>query len=397
MNYNQFSTDFTTIGYVAFWICASIIAIYWGTVLFSFISKREIVERQRKWLTASFVVSLIIWALLWDPAPYYDSYKHFIWLDQIRSQGGSLFKFLSEGIVGSRYGNYPGLIAFNILRYIVAVISEDNHFLPMICTAIVYTLVFYIVQDYFKKKELSCTWLFPCLTMVFSYLPYFMVVSGIRNALGASIAAYAIYKRIFKNKNLLYYFTISLIAVTVHPNVLLALVIGLVYPFFKGFKSIFILFAGALFLMIGVNYFQSSNVFFLSYIGNTISFYLNEGKYSGEMVTYIVDIVTLICTLFLLYINRRDLDEGNNDGLQFCIVYMVVCIATAFVGGTNFLTRSCYVLGPLIVFIIEPFSSCGYSIRERNGVINWIIMATIIVTSTINIGQGFLLLLAQFF
>ncbi len=401
MSSDLYSTSFSSIGLIAFFISMAVIVLFWISSFFSFILKREIVVKQQKILIAGFAVSLAIWALLWDPAPYYDSYRHFQWLDQIRSQiheqNLSLWRFLRDGFKGSTVGNYKSLIAFNVIRYFVTKISNNNHLLPFVCTLLDYYLICYIVTDYFESRKIKFNWLFPYTSICFSFIPYFMVVSGIRNALAAAITAFGIYRKIYKKKGNVEYFLITIIVATIHPNMLLPLVIGLIYPFCKGMKSIFILFGGVVFLRFGVNYLQRSSLSFISYLGNTISYYMNEGKYSGEMLNFTVDIVVIVSILIIIFLNRSSISKINTDGLQFCIVYMFVILATAFLGGTNFLTRSGYALGPFAVFIIEPLYQLKYSLAAPNGLANCFLMLITISACLINIVQGYWILLAQFF
>lgn len=397
MGSDLYSTSFTTIGYIAFWFAFAIILFFWTASAVSFISQREIVRRQQRYLFGSFVVALAVWALLWDPAPYYDSFRHFIWLDQIRSQELSLWEFLTEGFSGSRTGNYKGLIAFNILRHVVTKLSNDNHMLPFVSTTICYLIFYYIVTDFFKDKKIKYSLLFPSCVLCFSFMPYFMVVSGIRNALAASIAAFVLYQRIHKNKGIIYYIVGALIVITVHPSLMIPIAVGLVYPIFKGARSFYLLFIGMAFLSLGVNILMNSNISFLAYIGNAISYYLNEGKYFGEMITYVVDIVVLTSIIVFFYINRRELRRHSEKGFQFYRVYMVIVLAMAFLGGTNFLTRSGYVLGPLAVFLIDPIYQVMSSKFARHKFYNIVLGFIILIACLINIADGFILLLAQFF
>ena len=408
MNSDLYSTHFTTGGYIAFWVSAAIIGAFIAVAFISFILKREIIRSQIKTFLFVFLAALSVWAFLWDPAPYYDSYKHFQWLNQIRNQKIGLLSFLKNGFSGSKIGNYYGLIGFNILRYIVVTISSNNHVLPFLCTAIDYLIFYYVVIDFIDKEEIDFTWLFVVWAMSFSFLSYFMVVSGIRNALAASIAGLAIYNKLYKKHGHAEYVFLSVMAVTIHPNVALPLLIAIVYPLFKGIKSIFVLLFCILFIRFGYTVLQSSGIPFLSYVGGVIEFYIVDNQYHGEVTTYISDIVVILCSLMLFARNRRTLhlQSDNQIGemqnvesircVQFVLVYCLAVLSMAFVGGTNFLTREGYVLGILSVFYVKFFSSIHYTVSKEDFP-NVILLTVIIFTSLANIGSEFLLLLAQFF
>lgn len=408
MNSDLYSTHFTTGGYIAFWVSAVIIGTFIAVTFISFISKREIIRSQIKTLLFIFLAALSVWAFLWDPAPYYDSYKHFQWLNQIRNQKIGLLSFLKNGFNGSKIGNYYGLIGFNILRYIVVTLSSNNHMLPFLCTAIDYLIFYYVVIDFIDKEGINFTWLFVVWAMSFSFLSYFMVVSGIRNAFAASIAGLAIYNKLYKKHGYVEYVFLSVMAITIHPNVALPLLITIVYPLFKGIKSIFVLFFCILFLRFGYTFLQSSGIPFLSYVGGVIEFYIVDNQYHGEVTTYISDIIVIVCSLMLFARNRRTLlPQGDNQRgkvqnvgstrcVQFVLVYSLAVLSMAFVGGTNFLTREGYVLGILSVFYVKFFSSLHYTVSKEDFP-NVTLLAVIILASLANIGSEFLLLFAQFF
>ena len=402
MNYDLYSTQFTIVGYIAFWIAAVVIGTFLIVAFISFVSKKEVIRRQMKLLLLCFLVALSIWAFLWDPAPYYDSYKHFQWLDQIRKQNLGLLTFLRDGFQGSSIGNYHGLVAFNILRYVLVNISSNNHIFPFVCAAIDYFIFYYVVVDFFDRQKIKMTWLFVVWTMSFSFMSYFMVVSGIRNALAASVSALAIYNHLYKKHNLVEYFVLSIIAVTIHPNVIFPLLIAYVYPLFSGIKSVFVMILSAIFFRFGYIFLKLSGISFLEYIGEVIEFYLIDNQYYGELTTYIVDIVVILsCLLLLIRNDKTKIGDntnklGNENCAQFVFVYCVALLTLAFVGGTNFLTRGCYVLGTLSVFLVGQFSRMRFR-WCRQDIPNFILMGGIIIASLVNIGNEFMLLLAQFF
>lgn len=404
MNSNLYSTQFTLVGYAAFWVSAVVIGVFISVVFLSFIFQREIVKRQIRVLLLLFLVALSIWALLWDPPPYYDSYKHFQWLNQIRQQKHGLLAFLQEGFYGSEVGNYYGLIAFNILRYIVVSISSNNHVLPFLGAAIDYLIFYYVVTDFFKREKISTTWLFVTCSLSFSFMPYFMVVSGIRNALAASIAGLAIYNKLYKQHKQTEYFILSIIALTIHPNVLLPLLLAIVYPLFRGPKSFLLLVFSMVFFGFGYKLLKMSGIAFLVYVGEVIEFYIGDNQYYGEITTYISDIIVLICCILLLLRKKKryacaienDAGVEKERYSQFIFVYCWAVLAVSFVGGTNFLTRGCYVLGILSVFFVKQFSELSFR-ASRRGILNLALMMIIIFATFVNISHESFLLLAQFF
>lgn len=400
MNSDLYSTKFTIAGYATFWLAALVIGIFVVVTFVSFVSKREVVKWQMKALLFCFLVALSLWAFLWDPAPYYDSYKHFQWLNQIRQQKLGLLTFLKDGFQGSKIGNYYGLIGFNILRYVAVSISSNNHMLPFMCTAIDYLIFYYVVTDFFEREEISNTWFWVTWVMSFSFMSYFMVVSGIRNAVAASLAGLAIYNRLYKKHSYIEYLILAIVAVTIHPNVVLPILITVVYPLFRGTKSFLILVFSMIFFKFGYVLLKTSSISFLSYVGEVVEFYIVDNRYHGELTTYISDIVVLLCCLLLFIRNKNvnDAEKGTDEERygQFIFIYCLAILTMVFVGATNFLTRGCYVLGILSVFFVKRFSKLSYT-ASREDMTNIVLITVIIFTSLINIGSELILLLAQFF
>lgn len=407
MNIDLYSTNFTIIGYVLFCFSSIIIGFFAMICFVSFISNKQIKKEHIKFYLSLFLMALSIWALLWDPAPYHDSYRHFEWLDEIRIQGLDIITFLKEGFKDSTYGNYKELIAFNVLRFIVVSVSQDNHILPFVSTMIVYLIFYYIVTDFFEREHINYKWLLIILLLSFSYMSYYMVVSGIRNALAASIAGLAIYRRIYRRKGSVEFVITSVIAMTVHPNIILALAISVVYPLFSGLKSLWILVVGILCFRGGYYLLLATNIPYLSYIGNVLKFYLVDYQYHGEMITYLVDIVVTICCLILLCVNRvtilrsyqyekvRDVKHCLNT-VDFIQVYLILLLVMSLAGSTNFLTRSGYVLGLLSIFIVKEISKCEFSLSGK-GLLNSFLLMVVSFATMINIGSELLLLFSQFF
>lgn len=408
MKSDLYSTHFTIAGYLAFGFSMAIVGIFVVVTFVSFVSKREVIRWQLKTLSFLFLVALAVMAFLWDPAPYYDSYRHFQWLDQIRSQKIGLFDFLKNGFRGSQVGNYYGLVSFNMLRYLIATISTNNHMLPFICTAIDYMIFYYVIWDFIDREEINCIWFFVIWIVSFSFMSYFMVVSGIRNAFAASIAGLGVYNRLYKRHSYVEYALLSSIAITIHPNVALPLLIAIVYPLFKGVKSLIIIFFCILFFRFGYTVLQSSNIPFLSYVGGVIAYYIVDNQYYGELITYVSDIIVILCSLLLFVRNKgMTLFSGKNElckvydtevekCIQFVFVYCVAVLAMFFLGGTNFLTRASYVLGILSIFLVKYYAGLSYTLSKKD-LPNIFLIIGIILASLVNIGSGFLLLLAQFF
>lgn len=355
----MYSTELNFGGHVLLFGAIFAIIVCLCVLCFSIMKRENVIMKQLNIVCSCFTIGCAILAFLWQPAEYHDLYRHFIFLDQIRESKLSFWEFLTaenNGIQAA--GKYSTMIGFNVLRYFVAVILNNNHWLPGLCVLFDCAVFQYITLDWMKKNRIHQKWLLACYILMFSFMPFLLVASGVRNAFATSLVTLALYLRLCNKKSMMTYFILCAIAATFHPSALLPAVFGVLFPFIKGKKSIIIM-CGVIMLFRPIaSLFASLNIPFLSYIGSVYLFYIEEHQYKGEMLSFVTNIIVLVVLLVLNFTKDavRDLDLRDNRIYEFLFVYIIFLLATTMLGTNNIMLRSAYALGPLALVLITPYA-----------------------------------------
>lgn len=391
----MYSTQLTLIGWGILIIALSGIVIYLLVLADIYIKNATLIYRQKKIIFLIFTVSLAALAFLWDPAPYYDLYVHFRYLNQIRYSNMTFWEFLTQTnqsqIIG---GPYQSMIAFNIYRYIIAKITVNNHWFSGICTIIDYMIFSYITLDWFKKNRISDRWLLPVNILAFSLMPYLMVVSGVRNAFAASLVALELYRRLLGENSIWEYIIVGLIAITFHQAVIVAVIMGLVYPLFKGIRGYIFIFLGTISLTELAKILEMYGTGFLKTLGSTFLFYAVQRQYHGELLSFIADIITIVVFVLVFFTEEMNKEVEKNRKSNLIIVYMIFILTSIVVGSYNVLLRSAYALAPMSALLITPFA------KNRNiyGKLLWrILFIGVLCFSSVNIVDSLWKFFAQMF
>ena len=179
-----------------------------------------------KVMMISLVISLSILSYFFVPHPEYDLTKHFNFMNDIRNSGKTVFELLEEAFMFKQYvGHYPNLVFYNVIRNVIVFSTDDNSWLPVIVTAIVYSIFTYITFDYLKKYNIKLKWMFFAFIISFSSMPLLLVVSGMRCALAFSFVGLAVYLKEEKNCSWILFALLCFIGLTTHNSVIMPIVI----------------------------------------------------------------------------------------------------------------------------------------------------------------------------
>lgn len=266
-----------------------------------------------------------------NPGLNWDILRHFEYMNQIRGLDISLFNFLfnNSNSIGSDL--YRFLLSFNVLRYCIANIFEDNYFLPAIFTLINYSILGYIIVDWSSNNYENYKVDAFTMLLSFHFLSFSSIASGLRNALAASIMGLAIYLYLYKSKNIIIFIVLAFIAVTIHPVLLI------VIPFVflsnlniaaVGYIAVFIISAA---LMPIAQLFMTSNISFLNFIGRSYYMYTVESTtYSVKVSIYSRIITVILIAIFLIvyfFFNKKTkvLEKGlsSKKMYKFFAIYMM--------------------------------------------------------------------------
>lgn len=265
------------------------------------------------------------------PQINWDIVRHFEYLNQIRGSGISLFDLLFNNVnsIGSDY--YKFTYSFNILRYFVANTFDNNYYLPAIFTFLNYAIWGYIVFDWFSSNYGACKVDIFTILLSFSFSSLASIASGLRNALAASIMGLAVYLYLYKNKQIVVLIFLALIAVTIHPCVLIAIPFVLLIKInisTIGYIFVFVLpVVSATISQI----FMNSNISFLVYIGTLYYRYTVESDtYSVNLSWYskILNAMFLVIFLIIYFVFHRKSsalkkNKSSKNLYKFLVMYML--------------------------------------------------------------------------
>lgn len=312
-----------------------------------FLSNRKIKKNQYKIIVALFVVSMTIEAYGMDIGPLGgDIIRHFNQLKDIKNSSLSFFDFVFNPSTSVSIARYSQLYSFNIIRYLIAFLTDDYYWLPTICVATETIIYIYILSDwnvanngYWKTDVLS-------LLIYFACMPFIFAISGIRNVLAISIAGLAIYLYLYKNKHIWIYILLNFIAATIHPASLLTIP----FVFFaklnlkkSGIIAVFFISLGSSFV---ANLLAHSNIPYFQIIGREYYTYTSEDQYRSSKFMLYGDILLLIIFIIVCFLNRKYIKKCSAPQQRiynFLILYMIYILGN--IGNFDMILRPTYLIG----------------------------------------------------
>ena len=384
--------------------CTCALYLGGGVALFIFVS----------WITGknykSSSISVVLWiliiaysimAFLWQPAIGEDLPRYFSQANEIRASGLSLFDFVTQTLRGVKnpIGGYGTLYTFNFIRYIIHYISDNNHWLPCIFIFTHYAIWHYITLDWFKRHNFDHKWLILVMMTALSMASLTGLTSGVRNGFAGAITALALYWRIYRKKSLLLYFTLSLIAATIHPGVLISVGLGLIYPYVNGTISLITAISVSFSASRILKAFAGSSNAYLLFVSSHFSNYFIQGYYDLRTSYYsrIVLVILILCMFlarkkcFATASSKRD--KSDRDMNTFVIVYLVASLSARFIGiGTVLYGRMLMILSPLSGILVSFLAENKYKkhVTAYIGFVLTIVFTTLcLITVAYSDGGGF--------
>ena len=297
-----------------------------------------------------FALSLAIVAYYMTPPSSWDIVRHSADMDNIRQSRISFFDFLfvNNSYIGG-YG-YSDLFVFNILRFLVVKISNNNFLISAICAFICYSIVGYIIVDWQEINGKNSSINALSLLLCFSFMPFIHVVSGLRNALAASILGLAIYLYLYKNKRLYIFVVLCFIAATIHPAALITIPFVIIAKFDIGIIGYIGVFIASIIAQTVAKWLSTSSILYFRIVGQKYFTYTSDDQYRASrapLYTVLLLIVVFLFVYFVGHFRKRSNNEDNNRKLiySFFAVYMVYILGN--IGNYEMVLRPAYVLGPL--------------------------------------------------
>lgn len=304
-------------------------------------------------VTRVWYVILFVWVLALANMAYHliphsrlDLYQLQKIVNDMRISDNSARDLILEG-VGE---GFDGLITFNILCYIVSLMG--NRWLSTISVLITISLLMYVVVTYIISKNYTCKALLLAICVTFMGLQMHYIFSGVRNGIATAMTIFALYRMYRHKRILLSSIVLYIIAIMMHPVVLIVaplLAIAIYGKYQKVFRII-LLFAIPIIFGVAKIFINLPNTL-LQYIGNRVYFYETH-SFAADRPEMIANIAIFMAVgLGYWFLNYKNCfkKQSKVDTIYTNFYYLLGFTMVGCVMKRDFINRIGYLMGILSV------------------------------------------------
>ncbi len=308
-----------------------------GILIYGIIANKKINKKVLIILQIILIVTLAILAFLIEPRESNDLFRHFEKIDLIREKG---FGIELE---------YDYVIIVKLLFGFVALL-QNNHFLPAISVIITYGISMYIIYDFIKRNETTSRVISISILLSFALCSFYMVTSGIRNAMACSFLALGLYLDLIRREKLIKKVWPYIVATLIHPIAYIVIAIRLLLNI-KCLNKIkyAILLIGLLYSPI-MNLFKFINIEITNYLAQKMNAYLILESKEDIRWMLVVWIFLIFLYVISIIIKKKNENKKFDQYLNFVQIYILFIFALTFV--VDAFTRR---LTFLFAFFMIPF------------------------------------------
>lgn len=326
-------------------------SICYIVIFFTGIIAAKKIKVSKKWIKFSFLLftlSLSIFAYYLNPPSNWDLSRHFYCLDSIRNSGTSLSEFLfhNKSSIGGK--EFTSFVSFNLVRYVIVKLFDSNHMLPCFCVFVDYLIISYIMVDWSSENAKNGKVKVTSFLLCFTFFPLIHAISGMRTALAATIMGLGIYLYLYKEKKIFIFIVPSIIAVTIHPVMLIAVPFVFLARFKLGVKGLIIVFAVSLLVERGATYLLSSKYSYFARIAYLYKRYTSGDQYRGERFSLFGVIIIILVLIVIFFIMRKKYEEqywSKTHSLLYSFLMYYIFFILGNLGNYDMILRPSYLLG----------------------------------------------------
>ena len=345
------------------------------------LNRRGANERQDKILWGLMAFALAVIAYLFDPTGTgLDVVRHFQIIDSVRDKDISFIRF----ILGED-GGYSGLYAYNILCYLIARLGLSNHVLPFCVTLCSYSICFYILRDWRKSENVPKKFYLISVLICFAFLPYYFVVSGIRNGVAMCIMGLAIYQYLYKKKSIVCFLIIGVIAATMHMSVVISIPFVIASRFELKIKNIIIVLFSASFVGILAKTISEKGIPYLSGMARSYIYYSSDGQFTSAQYFLKVDLILIILFLVVMIAQYKEYIKGKEGEQLYKFVILYGAYILGNFGNYDLVLRPAYLLGTLTPVLSGLLYNGNY--WKRKAMQRMVLMMVIVLVSCYTIAR----------
>lgn len=332
-------------------------------VLILFLGSFKNIRVTKTFYILSIILAICVgfWGFILEPSTRLDLYRLHNYVQSLQFGSGSFVSRIwgAKGILG--IDSTEGMVGWNLLCYIVRGLG-DIHWLSAIGSFLTFSSVLYVLVDYTRSEGRTSRALGIGLLLTFMGLPIQHVFSGIRNALAVSLVMLSLYLLFYKKKSRILSILLILLAVTIHPASLFAIVPII----FVRFKNQFVWRAAGLFTMpllfAVANAFKGVSIPFLSTMFNRILFYTSV-EYQYDRPEMIANIVVFISVGLVYWHYKRKGFIAENNSLQSYYINAYYLLGSIMIGCSvhrDFTLRIGYVMGMAAFPVLSEILHCNH-------------------------------------
>ncbi len=378
-------SGFAKIYIIIFILCITVSSLFNKKI---FLTKKQIIVFEM-----FFILSLALLAYNMNPPTTWDITYHFMYINQIRTSEISFIEFLFQNSSYVGGGEYSNLLFFNILRYCVARITENNYLLPSVCVIIDYSILGYIAIDWLSYMNGKYRFNILTLLLNFTLMPYIHAVSGMRNALSISIAGLAVYLYLYKNKHIAVLIILIFIAVTIHPAAIIVVPFVLLAKLKIGSLEFIIVFIISALIKPLAEILSILPIRYIAAIGQKYLKYTSEAQYRASKTPLygVLMIIAIFLLIYFILYRRFNMDDNHSNKkiiYNFLAIYMIYILGN--IGNYDMVLRPAYLLGVLAPvlgsFLSDKniWSNQEMSVRAENIVSFGATVASLIICLIVN-------------
>ncbi len=287
-------------------------------------------------------VSLAIITMCVNPTKYWDIYRQYKFLDDIRTSGIELNDFLFNNKLRIGGADYVSLFTYNLIRYLVVKVG-NNRLLPFLMTFITYMIWSYITIDWIKEHQMSGNDVIMSMLLSSVLMPFIFVNSGLRNTTAAAIGALAIYNNLYKRHRIIELVFLFFIAFTIHYSMVYVIIVYLLTKVCRTKIAVIILFVWTNVMPLAVRMIRNTSYEILRKMVS--SFLIYTGERNFEIDFYVIGVGFVLFALIISLLLKRK-EEKNNETMEIeKFIIMMLMNALFNIGYSQIILRPLYTLG----------------------------------------------------
>ncbi|WCG36000.1 EpsG family protein [Companilactobacillus farciminis] len=326
-------------------------AVYLSIVMFlSLIVSYTDMVKIKKIFFIVVISALSILAMLYDPIKgyldygmYTDTYRMFKELDMFRYYGWNADKILQG--TPNMTTNYESIIVAKAYMYFCAMVTKNNHILPLINSVLTYGSIALGLSMIGKKIKADSVMIVSSFVTFILINDYYLTVTNIRLPLAMALFILIWSRQIVSNKRSIWQYIFYVLMCLLHSAMFIFLAIKLIVDFTsKKLKNFFIvvMLASSLFLNQLISLLQrfASVGAFVSGLLQKVVFYSDSNGYVGVAALkanyrfVIFDLIRISYFLFLIYVLSRASQKNkdfikSNSGITSLITFGELLVAFA--------------------------------------------------------------------